>query len=89
MTGFRVIEGGFGKKKAESDPRAVKFLREALAMAEAGGVQVALVILMNDDGGITDGWSATDPIRPYTMVGALESIKRDFMDRHIQHRGDR
>jgi hypothetical protein len=88
VSGFRVIEGDFGKK-AESDPRAVKFLREALAMAEAGGVTLAMIILMNDDGSVTDGWSPTGQIRPYTMVGALESIKREFMDRHIQLRDDR
>lgn len=85
MSGLRVIEGSFGKRN-ESDPRAVQFLREALAAAEAGSVKVALVILMTDDGGVIDGWSTTEEIRPYTMVGALESIKREFMDRHIQHR---
>ena len=73
-----------GPKNDATDEVVIIRLEEALNMAKHGGVDNCIVILTLKDGGIMDGWANDN--KPYLMVGALESVKRDFMDSVIERR---
>lgn len=66
------------------EQNVVDFLRDALEKAERGELRFALVVGMTHDGGVIDGWSAVEKMRPYVVVGALECAKKRFMDREIE-----
>jgi len=59
-------------------------LAEAVDHCRVNAVSNCLIITVSEDGQVTDSWASGD--RPFTMVGAMETVKRDFMDKHIEKR---
>ncbi|PCR32804.1 hypothetical protein CQA89_22680, partial [Klebsiella pneumoniae] len=49
-----------------------------------GGCHSVAVILLDDEGNAIDCWHNGG--RPYVMVGAMESLKTDFIHAHIERR---
>ncbi len=62
----------------------IERLEEALTMAKKGGVDNCVVIITRTDGSVMDCWANGN--KPFVMVGALESVKREFMDAKIEGR---
>jgi hypothetical protein len=62
----------------------VQRLKEALIEAEKGGVSNCIVIMAMSNGSVQDCWA--NGSKPFVMVGAIESIKREFMDHCIEGR---
>ena len=56
-----------------------------LLLSEArSGVSVGmLAVLVNSDGNISTGWVG-DVREPFKLAGALDTLKREFMDRNIE-----
>ncbi|QCT21761.1 hypothetical protein FEM41_19940 [Jejubacter calystegiae] len=86
MSGLRVVN--FDKKlcaeKRHHADEVIRLLEEALQLARDGNCQSLAVLMMDVDGNIIDCWHNSD--RPYVMVGALESLKTDFIHACIERR---
>jgi len=66
----------------KSNEEVVFRLLEALDMANKGGTINCFVILADKDGNVSDCWANQNDA--FAMVGALESLKKDFMDSVIE-----
>ena len=64
--------------------QVIRLLKQALERAENGGCHSVAVILLEDEGNAIDCWHNGG--RPYVMVGAMESLKTDFIHAHIVRR---
>lgn len=65
----------------------VEALRELLALAESGELQSLISTGLMYDGNIIDGWYADpDKSNPFTLVGAMEALKQDFILASIESR---
>ena len=52
-------------------------LEESLKMAKEGGIQSCAIVMIADNGEVIDSWANGGQV--FVMVGALESLKLDFM----------
>ena len=59
-------------------------LNQALEYLKETVVNNVIVVMVGDDGSVIDSWANKSD--PYTMIGALESIKADFMYSCIEPR---
>lgn len=64
--------------------QVIRLLKQALTHAENGGCHSVAVILFDDEGNAIDCWHNGG--RPYVMVGAMESLKTEFIHTHIERR---
>jgi len=69
-----------------SDPRVIRTLNNCLKVANEENVENCVVIMTHKDGSISDCWANGKD--PFVMVGALEMVKREFMDSLIESRDD-
>jgi len=83
MTDLRVVPIS---SKKQSGKNVVERLEEAIAMAKSGTVDNCVIVMTCSNGDVVDCWANGG--NPFVMVGALEAIKREFMDAVIQSRGD-
>ncbi|MCP5772744.1 hypothetical protein POV98_26125, partial [Klebsiella pneumoniae] len=67
-----------------NNDQVIRLLKQALERAENGGCHSVAVILLDDEGNAIDCWHNGG--RPYVMVGAMESLKTDFIHAHIERR---
>jgi len=74
----------FPNDKQTTDTKVIARLEEALAMAQMGNISNCMIIMAVNDGSVVDCWANGN--KPFIMVGALESIKREFMDALIEKR---
>lgn len=51
---------------------------------ESGEINFVIVIGVGVDGAVTDGWSQSPEMRPFTVLGALEYVKQRFSRIEIQ-----
>lgn len=68
----------------ESGQNVIERLEEALEMAKKGGIDNCIVIMAGTDGSIVDCWANRN--QPFSMIGGIESIKKEFMDACIEGR---
>ena len=61
-----------------------KRLQESLKMAETGVISNCIIVMTGHDGTVVDCWA--NGSSPFTMVGALETVKKEFMDQIIESR---
>ncbi|MFB5188597.1 MULTISPECIES: hypothetical protein [Yersinia] len=61
----------------------IRFLKEALAFAENGNPQ-SLAVIMISNGDVVDCYHHGGA--PYMMVGAIESLKTDYIHAQIERR---
>lgn len=59
-------------------------LQEALAMARDGQLVSVAIAGITDDGDIVSCWA--NSIQPFAMVGAIESLKIDYIEASIERR---
>ncbi len=72
------------KQAKVSKDNVIIRLREALEMAEEGQIESCAVILVGNDGLVMDCWANNGS--PFVMVGAIDALKFDFMNEHIERR---
>jgi hypothetical protein len=74
----------FAKSIDASDNSVIQTLESALEKAKAGGVINCMVVMATDDNLVLDCWA--NGVSPFVMVGALESLKCDFMRSCMEYR---
>ncbi len=67
-----------------SNPIVLDRLYEAIDMAKQGGIDSCAIVMVMHDGAVVDAWANGN--HPFTMVGALETLKFDYMDSQIERR---
>lgn len=69
------------KEGREPVSMVVERIKEALAMAEEGRL-TSVAIVGVSDGDIVTCWA--NPAQPFLMVGAIESLKVDYIQANIE-----
>ena len=77
---IRVLE--FPKETTDFSVR--ERFKECEEYMDSNTVVNAIVVLVCSDGTVVDCWANRN--NPFVMVGALESIKKEFMDNCIEER---
>ncbi|MFK0369685.1 MULTISPECIES: hypothetical protein [Enterobacter] len=75
------------KKNADLEhhrTEVIRLLEEALQAAKEGNYRSMAVLLINDSGEVLDAWHSGG--LPYVMLGAMESLKCDFINLQIERR---
>lgn len=75
------------KPKPESgtdNAEVIRLLTDALEQARRGSCHSVALLLIDGDGNALDCWHNGG--RPYVLVGALESLKLDFINVNIERR---
>lgn len=75
------------KPKPESgtdNAEVIRLLTDALEHARKGSCHSLALLLIDADGNALDCWHNGG--RPYVLVGALESLKLDFINANIERR---
>lgn len=72
------------KSAQQSGANVIKRLEEALEMAKQGKIENCVIVMTGFNGDIIDCWANGNS--PYVMSGAIETIKQEFMDAHIERR---
>lgn len=62
----------------------IRLLEEALHAAREGNYRSLAILLIDESGAVMDAWHSDD--LPYVMVGAIESLKTDFINLQIERR---
>lgn len=81
MSDLTVVPISGGSPNGEN---VIARLEEALELAKDGGISNCIVIMACSNGDVMDCWANGN--KPFVMIGALESIKREFMDSKIEAR---
>ena len=77
-----------GKFKKDNKPcgeNVKQRINEALEFAESNPISNVLIVMISENGEVFDAWANQSD--PFVAVGAMESLKKDFMDRCIEGRG--
>lgn len=84
MADLKVVP--FTKKPASGvdNTEVIRLLTDALEHARKGSCHSVALLLIDSDGNALDCWHNGG--RPYVMVGALESLKLDFINVNIERR---
>lgn len=69
---------------ANPNQSCIDLLREVLMKAESGEITFAVIVATTPDGCVVDGWSTSDCVQPYTVLGALSAVAHRFDDENIQ-----
>ena len=69
---------------SKSDPRVIETLSKCLEVANEENVENCVIIMTHKDGSISDCWANGKD--PFVMVGAMEMVKKEFMNNLIEPR---
>jgi hypothetical protein len=83
MSELKIVSFDKSQNNANGD-LVIERLEQALEHAKIGGVANCIIVMALNDGSVQDCWA--NGSKPFVMVGALESIKREFMDACIEGR---
>lgn len=67
-----------------SNPIVLDRLYEAIDMAKEGNINCCAIVMVTHNGCVVDAWA--NGTQPFVIIGALEALKRDFMDTYIENR---
>lgn len=84
MSDLKVVPFRKSPHKEASKETVIRLLEDALEHARNGECHSMALVLMDDDGNVLDCWHNGG--RPYVMVGAVESLKSDFINANIERR---
>lgn len=84
MSELKVVSINPNSNNTTSDENVIIRLEEALEFAKNGNISNCLVIMVSNTGEVLDCWANRN--KPYVMVGALESLKMEFMSVCIESR---
>lgn len=71
------------KKKPASNGIAVERLRSVMSRVKSGDVTDVFVVGIKPDGGMVRAWSDGPGLKVFTMLGAIEDAKSEFMKNSI------
>lgn len=71
-----------GEIKKESGPNVISIIEDILESAYKGEVQNVLIVTVNSDDSCSRAWA--NGIRPFTLIGQLESAKIGFIEATIE-----
>ena len=71
-------------KNIDNGDMVIERLEEALEMAKKGNIENCIIVMATRDGTVVDCWANRNI--PFRMIGALESIKLEFMTACIEKR---
>lgn len=73
-------------KSASNEPgeRVVELLEAALAAAKKGDIENVMIVAVEKNADVWSGWA--NGSQPFSVVGALESVKLEFMNSCIEKR---
>lgn len=84
MTGkLNIVQFTRDDKAEHNKANVIRLLKEALAFAENGSPQ-SLAVIMISNGDVMDCYHHGGA--PYMMVGAIESLKTDYIHAQIERR---
>ncbi|ELD1608226.1 hypothetical protein HVX40_24340 (plasmid) [Escherichia coli] len=84
MTDLKVVELKPTRKEVNNNSEVIRLLEEALSYAREDNAQGIALVMINADGNVLDCWHNGG--RPYVMVGAMESLRLDFINANIERR---
>lgn len=84
MADLKVVPFQKSEKKSADNSEVIRLLKQALEYAESEDCHSIAIMLLDDAGNAIDCWHSGG--RPYVMVGAMESLKTDFIHAHIERR---
>lgn len=84
MSDLKVVPFRKPAHKDASKETVIRLLEEALEQARKGECHSVALVLMDVDGNVLDCWHNGG--RPYVMLGAMESLKSDFINANIERR---
>lgn len=82
MTDLKIVK--MNNEKIQSGENVIERLEQALEMAKAGDIKNCVISCVLNNGDVMDCWANGSD--PFVVVGALESVKREFMDSIIEAR---
>jgi len=68
----------------KTDPTVIKSIEKCLELAKKGGVENCAIVMTHNDNTVSDVWANGKD--PYLVIGALESLKQEFIDSTIEKR---
>ncbi|ECH9053817.1 hypothetical protein FB43_19960 [Salmonella enterica subsp. enterica] len=84
MPDLKIVELKPSKEADNNNVEVICLLEEALQYAREGKSQSLALLMINNDGSVLDCWHNGG--RPYVMVGAMESLRLDFINANIERR---
>ncbi|WP_373879282.1 hypothetical protein AAHY02_28885 (plasmid) [Klebsiella variicola subsp. variicola] len=78
MPDLKIVELKPSKETDNNNVEVIRLLEDALQYAREGK------LMINNDGSVLDCWHNGG--RPYVMVGAMESLRLDFINANIERR---
>lgn len=84
MPDLKIVELKPSKETDNNNVEVIRLLEEALQHAREGKSQSLALLMINNDGSVLDCWHNGG--RPYVMVGAMESLRLDFINANIERR---
>lgn len=84
MPELKVVEFRDSPDVVHNNAEVVRLLKEAIGYAESETSQSLALVMLNKDGSVVDCWHSGG--RPYVMVGAMESLRIDFINANIERR---
>ncbi len=84
MPDLKIVELKPSKEADNNNVEVIRLLEEALQYAREGKSQSLALLMINNDGNVLDCWHNGG--RPYVMVGAMESLRPDFINANIERR---
>lgn len=72
------------KEKPENGYNVEQRISELTEMLKANDIENIVIVAVKTDGSVIDCWA--NGTRPFVIVGALESVKLEFMNACIEQR---
>lgn len=84
MDDLKVIQFKRSDEDEHHQGEVIRLLEESLEHARNGHYHSMAIVLISNDGEVLDCWHNGG--RPYVMVGAMESLKFDYINACIERR---
>lgn len=84
MADLKVVPFATKPEISVDNAEVIRLLTDALEHARKGSCHSVALLLIDGDGNALDCWHNGG--RPYVLVGALESLKLDFINANIERR---
>lgn len=84
MADLKVVEFKRSDEDTHHQSEVIRLLEDALDHAQNGNYHAMAIVLVSNDGEVLDCWHNGG--RPYVMVGAMESLKIDYINACIERR---
>lgn len=84
MSDLKVVDFKRNDESEYNQTEVIRLLEEALEHARNVNYQAMAIVMLSHEGHVLDCWHNGE--KPYVMVGALESLKMDYIHACIERR---